>query len=412
MTVPTPAGIPRSDPGRPDPSSSGYGPDDIVYPSTIPFVLVHIACIAAIWTGVTWQALAICAVLYIVRIFAIGAGYHRYFSHRAFKTSRWFQFVLALLAQSTTQKGVLWWAAKHRHHHRWSDTEFDVHSPRQVGFWRAHVGWIFTPRHEDTDLSVVADLARYPELVWLNRWANAPAVALAVLCFLLGGWSGLVVGFFWSTVLLYHATFCINSLAHVHGRRRYVTGDDSRNNWFLAILTMGEGWHNNHHAYQSAARQGFRWWEYDPTYYILKVLSWAGIVWDLHQPPKSVVRNEQRLGRKVIEKAAAQLAASFDTGRIAARLREAMAAAPGRSGMEDRLAQARRAAGEALAGLQMPDLHLPHLPGREEIRQRAQKMFARTPSLDDIVDRAREMLFDSVFAELEPDRVPVQTRRP
>src|SRR3984957_677392 len=243
--------------------------DDIMYPSAIPFVLAHLACLAAIWTGVTWTAVALAVALYLLRIFAVGAGYHRYFSHRAFATSRAFQFVLALLSQSTAQKSVLWWAAKHRHHHLHSDTPSDVHSPRQRGFLYAHVGWIFSPRHDATDFVKIEDFARFPELRWLDRFELAPAVVLALICLAIGGWSGLVVGFFWSTVALYHATFCINSLAHVHGRRRYVTGDDSRNNWLLAFFTMGEGWHNNHHAYQSSARQGFRWWEYDATFYIL-----------------------------------------------------------------------------------------------------------------------------------------------
>jgi stearoyl-CoA desaturase (delta-9 desaturase) len=255
--------------------------DDIVYPSAIPFVLVHVACVAAFWTGISWTAVAIGVTLYWLRIFGIGAGYHRYFSHRAYSTSRVFQLVLAILCQSTTQKSVLWWAAKHRHHHLHSDTELDVHSPRHKGFFYSHLGWIFSRRHDETDLVKIEDFARYPELRWLHRYEQAPSIALALICLAIGGWSGLVVGFFWSTVLVYHATFCINSLAHVHGRKRYVTGDDSRNNWLLAFFTMGEGWHNNHHAFQSSVRQGFRWWEYDPTYYILKALSWTRLVWNL-----------------------------------------------------------------------------------------------------------------------------------
>lgn len=398
------------------PEQSRYRPDDIVYPSAVAFILVHLACFLAIWTGVTWEAVLLGVALYWIRIFAIGAGYHRYFSHRAFKTSRVFQFILAFLAQSTTQKSVLWWGAKHRHHHRYSDTEIDVHSPKHLGFWKAHMGWIFMPKHGDTDLSQIADMAKYPELMFLHKYEQLPSVVLAVACFLIAGWPGLIVGFFWSTVVVYHATFCINSLAHVHGKRRYITGDDSRNNWMLAIATMGEGWHNNHHAYQSAARQGFRWYEWDPTYYILKALSWIGVVWDLHEPPKAVVRNEQRLGTKVIEKAAAQLAASFDAEKIAARLREAMAetsasagarADQARAELEEKLAAARKLMEEKLAGLSLPSL--PHLPTVEELRGRAAKMFARSPNMDDIVARAREMLFESVFQQLQP--VPVKAHR-
>ena len=285
--------------------------EDVVFPSAIPFVVVHLACFAALWTGVTQDAALLGLSLYWLRMFAVTAGYHRYFSHRAFKTGRVLQFVLAALAQSTAQKSVLWWAAKHRHHHRWSDTSNDVHSPRQKGFFYAHVGWIFTRRHDRADLASVPDLTAFPELVWLHKYELAPAVALAALSFLIAGWSGLVVGFLWSTVAVYHATFCINSLAHVHGTKRYVTGDDSRNNLWLALVTMGEGWHNNHHAFQSCARQGFFWWEIDPTYYLLRALSAAGLVWDLREPPRAVVENRQHLSRWVIERAARDLAASF-----------------------------------------------------------------------------------------------------
>jgi stearoyl-CoA desaturase (delta-9 desaturase) len=328
--------------------------DDIIYPATIPFLLVHAACLAAIWTGVTLEAVVIAVVLYVVRMFGVTAGYHRYFSHRSFKTSRVGQFLLAFLAQSSAQRGILWWAAKHRHHHRHSDTEIDVHSPRHAGFFHAHVGWIFTPRHGKTDFDSIPDLTQYPELTWLERHPYLPAAVVATLTFLIAGWAGLVVGFFWSTVALYHGTFFINSLAHVHGTQRYVTGDDSRNNWWLAIITLGEGWHNNHHAYQRSTRQGFHWYEFDPTYYALRAMSWMRLVWDLGEPPADVVRNERRLGRAVLEKVARQLAAS-----VAAELHA---------------------------------MHMPRVPTREELRARAAEMFAHTPSLDDVAERARELV--------------------
>jgi stearoyl-CoA desaturase (Delta-9 desaturase) len=368
--------------------------DDIIYPSAIPFVLVHLACFAAIWTGVTWQALAICVTLYWLRIFAIGAGYHRYFSHRAYATSRVFQFVLAFVAQSTAQKSVLWWASKHRHHHLHSDTEQDVHSPRHKGFIYSHAGWIFARKHDKPDLAKVTDLMRYPELMWLHKFELLPAILLAILCFLLAGWSGLVVGFFWSTVLVYHATFCINSLAHVSGSTRYVTGDDSRNNWLLAVFTMGEGWHNNHHAFQSSVRQGFRWWEIDPTYYLLRALSWTGLVWDLRTPPEQVLRNEQRLGVAVINRAAEQLAAHFNSERIAAAIASALHG-PELSALRDTLTRTQHRATEVLMAL-----HLPHIPSREEFLREARAMFARTKSLDEIVDRAYELLLASVGTRL------------
>ena len=368
--------------------------DDIIYPSALPFVLLHLGCVAAIWTGVTWQAVVLCVALYGLRIFAIGAGYHRYFSHRAYSTGRVVQFVLAFLAQSSAQKGVLWWAAKHRHHHLHSDTEQDVHSPRRKGFVYSHVGWIFDRRHAATDLAKVADLARYPELVWLHRIELLPACVVAALCFAVAGWPGLVVGFVWSTVLVYHATFCINSLAHVVGRKRYVTGDDSRNNWLLALTTMGEGWHNNHHAYQSSVRQGFKWWEIDATYYILKALSWVGVVWDLKTPPAQVLRNEQRLGARVIERAAEQLAARFNPERIALTIAAALRW-PELTALQDAVARAQHRTTEVLTSM-----HLPQLPSREAFLAEAKAMFAKTRSLDEIVDRAYDLLLAAVGTHL------------
>jgi stearoyl-CoA desaturase (delta-9 desaturase) len=374
--------------------------DDIMYPQVLPFLLIHAGCVAAIWTGVSWQAAALCAGLYVLRMFAITAGYHRYFSHRSYATGRVFQFILAVLAQSSAQKSVLWWAAKHRHHHLHSDTAQDVHSPRHKGFLYSHVGWIFYRRHDATDLVKVADFAAYPELMWLHRLELAPAVVLAGLCFLVAGWSGLVVGFLWSTVLLYHATFCINSLAHVHGRKRYVTGDDSRNNWLLALLTMGEGWHNNHHAYQASARQGFHWYEIDLTYYVLIVLSWLGIVRDLKMPPAQVLRNQQQLGSRVVRRAAEQLAARFDAERIALAILTSVHETE--LSVRDALALLQQRAGERLSSM----------PTREQVLAEAQRMFVRTISLDDIVDRAYELLTDSVGRLLAaPALVPNGTAR-
>lgn len=328
--------------------SADHARGDIVYPSTVPFLLVHLGCVAALWTGVTWPAVALCVALYWLRMFAVTAGYHRYFSHRAFATGRVFQFVLAFLAQSSAQRSVLWWAAKHRHHHLHSDSPEDVHSPRHSGFLYSHVGWIFARAHAGSDLAKIADFARYPELRLLHRFELAPAAILAGLCFLVAGWPGLVVGFLWSTVLVYHGTFCINSLAHVRGSKRYVTGDDSRNNFALALITMGEGWHNNHHAYPSSARQGFRWWELDATFYVLKLLAALGIVRGLKAPPERVLLGEQRLGVRIVERTARQLAACFE--------------------------------------------HVPHMPSRASLMERASAMFAKTPSLDAIVDRAHELL--------------------
>ena len=255
----------------------------------VAFWLVHLACIAALYTGVTWSALAVCVALFWLRMFGVTAGYHRYFSHRSYKTSRPFQFVLALLGTLAVQKGVLWWAANHRQHHKYSDQEDDIHSPVQRGFWWSHVGWILAPDYEATQIERIPDMAKYPELRWLNDHYLVPPVALAVLLYLAGGATWLVWGFFISTTVLWHSTFTINSLAHVWGRRRYETTDTSRNNLWLALLTMGEGWHNNHHRYMNSARQGFFWWEIDFSYYVLVALSWCGLVWDLHQPPRRLL---------------------------------------------------------------------------------------------------------------------------
>ncbi len=372
--------------------------DDIMYPQVLPFLLIHAGCVAAIWTGVSWQAVGLCVALYWLRMFGITAGYHRYFSHRAYATSRVFQFILAVLAQSSAQKSVLWWAAKHRHHHLHSDTAHDVHSPRHKGFLYSHVGWIFYRQHDATDLVKVADLASYPELMWLHRLELLPAAALAGLCFIVAGWSGLVVGFLWSTVLLYHATFCINSLAHVHGRKRYVTGDDSRNNWLLAVLTMGEGWHNNHHAYQASARQGFYWYEIDLTYYVLVVLCWFGIVRDLKMPPAQVLRNQQRLGSRVVRQAAEQLAARFDSERIALAIRTSIHETE--LSVRDALALLQQRAGERLSSM----------PTRDQLLAEAQRMFVKTISLDDIVDRAYDLLNDSVGLLLAAPAVPIKAK--
>jgi stearoyl-CoA desaturase (delta-9 desaturase) len=253
----------------------------------VPFPLVHLLALGALWTRPTVGLVTACVGLYVVRMWGVTAGYHRYFSHRSFKTSRFFQFVLAFIAQTSAQKGALWWAAHHRHHHRYSDDPVDTHSPVQGGFWWSHVGWILKLENDETRFENVKDLARFPELVWLNRYHYLPSVLLGVSLFVIGGWPLLCWGMFLSTVLLWHGTFIINSLCHVIGSRRYETGDASRNNLLFALITMGEGWHNNHHHYQSSVRQGFFWWEIDLTYYVLKALSWTGLVWDLREPPAS-----------------------------------------------------------------------------------------------------------------------------
>ncbi len=257
--------------------------------SSIPFALVHLAPLAMIWTGVTWRDVILCAVLYQVRMFFITAGYHRYFSHHSYTLNRFWQLVLAFGGTTAVQKGPLWWAALHRDHHRYADTPYDIHSPLK-GLWWSHVGWILCDKYSATRFDRIPDFARFPELRWLNKYNWVGPWTLAVATFLAFGLRGLVVGFFLSTVLLWHGTFLVNSAAHVFGRRRYVTHDSSRNSLLIALVTSGEGWHNNHHYVQSSARQGFFWWEIDLTYYTLVALRCVGVVHDLRRPPKRLLR--------------------------------------------------------------------------------------------------------------------------
>ncbi len=281
----------------------------IDWPRVLPFVVVHLACFGVLATGFSATALAVAAALFVIRMFAITAFYHRYFSHRAFKASRAVQFVFALVGASAVQRGPLWWAAHHRHHHANADRPDDRHSPVQLGFLRSHCGWFLARENFATRLALVPDLARYPELRWLDRYDAAVPAVLAALLYGAGAWleraapglgvSGaqlLVWGFCVSTVLLWHATFTINSLAHQFGSRRYATRDDSRNNVWLALLTLGEGWHNNHHRYPAAARQGFYWWEIDIAWYGLRLLAALGVVRDLRPVPVEI-RDSHRLRR-------------------------------------------------------------------------------------------------------------------
>ncbi len=249
--------------------------------TSLPFIITHLLVGLVFVTGVSWELAALCLVSYYVRMFGVTAGYHRYFSHRTFKAGRVVQFLLAWLAQSSAQKGALWWAAHHRHHHRYSDQENDVHSPARRGFWWSHVGWILCRRYDETNYDAVKDLARFPELVWLNKYHLLPALAGLPVLWFLGGLPYVVWGGIVPTVLLWHGTFTINSLSHIFGRRRYLTTDTSRNNFVLALITCGEGWHNNHHFHMASVNQGWFWWEVDVTYYVLRVLSWLGLVSDL-----------------------------------------------------------------------------------------------------------------------------------
>jgi stearoyl-CoA desaturase (delta-9 desaturase) len=263
--------------------------------SSLPFAMFHLSALSVLFVHFKWSYVLACFLCYEIRMFFVTAGYHRYFSHRSFKTSRWFQFVIAFLAMSSSQKGVLWWAAHHRHHHRYSDQEDDLHSPTLFGFWWSHVGWILSDQNNETRFDYIGDFAKYPELRCLNEYYLVPVSALGIAMFLIGGRGLFAWGFCLSTVLLWHGTFTINSLSHIFGNRRFPTADTSKNNWLLALVTLGEGWHNNHHYYMASARQGFYWWEVDITYYGLKALSWFGVVRELRKVPDRVLAEGQAL---------------------------------------------------------------------------------------------------------------------
>jgi stearoyl-CoA desaturase (delta-9 desaturase) len=337
VLAPLEAGAPESRPGE------LRGPDERVNKLTsIPFILVHFLPFLAVFTGVSVRAVVLCVVLYFGRMFFITGGYHRYFSHRSYRLNRFWQFLLAFGGATAAQKGALWWAAHHRDHHRFSDTPEDIHSPTQKGFWWSHVGWILCDKYAATDYERIKDFAKYRELVFINKRDWIAPWTLGVASYLIAGWSGLLIGFFLSTVMLWHATFTVNSLAHVFGRRRYATADTSRNSVVIALMTMGEGWHNNHHYYQASARQGFFWWEWDPTFYVLKVGSWLGIVKGLRSPPARV-RQSNRIAR-----------GAFDVGmfkaywgkasRAVARSHVSQVVHDGRASASDALASTREAA--------------------------------------------------------------------
>lgn len=274
-------------------------PKQVDWPRCIPFVVLHLACLGVIWVGASPIAVWTAVGLYFFRMFAITAFFHRYFSHKTYSTSRAFQFIMAVWAQTSVQRGALWWAYTHRHHHRHSDEEGDKHSPVVDGFWWSHIGWITSKGNFPTDYSKIPDLAKYPELVFLNRFDTLIPILSAFGMYALGaglqaagcdttGAQMLIWGIV-STVVLFHGTACINSLAHVFGSKRFRnTDDESRNSLILTLITLGEDWHNNHHRYQATVRQGFYWWEFDPTYYGLCALSWTGLIWDLKPVPESI----------------------------------------------------------------------------------------------------------------------------
>ena len=288
---------------QPAEASTAHLPPHTVRPTAVAgFLLVHLAAVAGVAVlGFSWKGVALCIASYYLRMFAITAGFHRYFSHRSFRLARVPQFLLALLGQTAAQKGVLWWASNHRHHHKYSDRPEDIHSPVQNGFWWSHIGWILSGLYDETDFSRIPDLAKYPELRWLNRNQYGATLIYALGLYLAFGWTGLIYGYFLSTVLLWHGTFTINSLMHLFGRRVFPTADQSRNSMLFALITMGEGWHNNHHYYPSSAAQGFRWWQVDASFYLLWLGEKIGVVKGLRRAPSLAVTQALALARSKLE---------------------------------------------------------------------------------------------------------------
>lgn len=271
----------------------------------LPYIALHAMCFGVFWVGWSWTALGVALFLYALRVFILTGFYHRYFSHKSFRTSRVVQFLAGVIGCTAFQRGPMWWAAHHRHHHVHSDDQEDLHSPRHQGFWWSHLGWFLGPSARHTNHRLVPDLARYSELWLLDRYHVVPGIILGVILFFGGEFLGsrfpslntsgaqlLIWGLFISTVCVYHVTYLVNSATHLIGTRRYRTKDDSRNHLGIALLTFGEGWHNNHHHYPNSARQGFKWWEIDLTYYVLVMMSWVGLIWDLRPvPPHMINKN-------------------------------------------------------------------------------------------------------------------------
>ena len=287
-----------------DASSEGVGTHQIDWIRATPFVLMHLSLLFVLVVGWSPSALLVAVALYLIRMFAITGFYHRYFSHKSFKTSRAMQLIGAVMGASAVQRGPLWWAAHHRVHHANSDQEGDEHSPKLHGFFWSHMGWFLSKQNFATRHKMVKDYSKYPELRLLDRFDALVPALLAVGLYLFGealnaswpalatnGWQMVVWGFVVSTVVLYHVTFATNSVAHTFGSRVYPVNDDSRNNALLAILTLGEGWHNNHHAYPHAARQGHSWWEIDITYYVLRFMQVLGLIWDIRDVPQRVLKH-------------------------------------------------------------------------------------------------------------------------
>jgi len=249
-------------------------------------LIPNLGLIAIPFVSPTAVSFALCAAVMLMCGFGVTVCHHRYFAHRSFKTSRWFQFVLGWWASATGQRGPLWWSAHHRRHHSHSDTEGDVHSPTAGGFLHAHLGWLFGKPAAAPDFRVMRDFAKFPELVWLDRLWAVPFLLVGFACYLIGGWAGVVYGFCLGCAIVLQITFSINSFAHLFGKQPHPTGDSSRNNWLLGVIGFGEGWHNNHHHSPRTARLGVKWNQIDFGYWMILVLEKLGLIWCVRKTPR------------------------------------------------------------------------------------------------------------------------------
>ena len=263
----------------------------LIFISIIVFWTVQVSAVLAVLVPFSWAMAGLWAVSHFLRAIGLTLSFHRYFAHRTFQMNRAARFVWALIGTAAMQKGPLWWAGHHVNHHKFADREGDPHSPAITGFYHAHIGWFLNDaRHDRLEATnpVLRDFSSAPEIVWLDRYHFVPPLALAVGLFLSGGLQWLVWGFCVPTVTLAHSTFAINTVNHMFGSRRFDTIDDSRNNVLTAFFAAGEGWHNNHHRYQRAARNGFFWWEFDPTWYVIKLMAAVGLAWDVQAVPARI----------------------------------------------------------------------------------------------------------------------------
>lgn len=269
------------------------------WPVLIFMIIFHTIAATAIF-NFTWGGLGVAVFLWwVAGSLGIGMGYHRLLTHRGFKTPKWVEYLLTICGTLAIEGGPIAWVATHRIHHRYSDQEGDPHSPKH-GFWWAHMGWILEGHslHREVDATsrYAVDLAKDPFHVWLTRWHFVPQLVVAAILYAAGGWNFVLWGIFVRVVFSWHVTWFVNSAAHVWGGRRFVTRDDSRNNWWVALLAHGEGWHNNHHAHPAAARHGIVWYEIDVNWYGIWVLSKLGLAKDIRLmevPKKKQTVNSQ-----------------------------------------------------------------------------------------------------------------------